>query len=366
MLDRSKVAREFAVKSDELFFDYSNELTRAQQYWQQIVRDPILQQKIMHVQSVGLLPTWQEELDATHQVSSIEQYHILAIDGSQIYPDRHQGISCYLVNTGAAYCHYGNTSFAQFSSEPSIAKAITEHGDITPEIIDCIRTEHELQMGLQKSMEYQTIYPEAPYAFFMDGSLIFWHLDSKDECTKNKYLQSYLAIFQELYTKHIVHAGVISLPKSKELVHIIAAAAIVLGADDTFLHCVDTDIARFFLKSGSRTGLFKNNSPITTQYEKPIQPYFFYLHTGDEIMRCEVPAWIAGDQQLVDLVARICVDQTKKGYGYPVCLAEAHEQAVVKGADREFFYGMLQKMAHGRNQKYHFSQKSIKKRVMSV
>jgi len=365
MLDRSKVAREFASRGDELFIDYSNELAIARMYWQKILADPVLQQKIPFVQSVGILPTWQDALDATSAIDPIHTYHVLAVDGSQIYPDRHQGVSCYLVNTGSAYCKYAATGIAQFNSEPRIASGITEAGEITPDIVDCIRTELELRDSLIKSREYRTDALEQ-YMVMMDGSLIFWHLDSKDDVTKNRFLTSYLTIFQQLYTERILHAGVISLPKSKELVHIIAAAVKVLGKEDTFTHCVDTDIALFFLVAGQRTGVFKNNSPIVSFYQEMVQPYFFYMHTGYEIVRCEIPAWIAREHALVDTVARIVLDQTKKGYGYPVCLAEAHEQAVVKGADREFFYLMLQKMALARNQRYAFSQKSMKKRMISV
>ncbi|MGL6136837.1 MAG: DNA double-strand break repair nuclease NurA, partial [Planktothrix sp.] len=34
--------------------------------------------------------------------------------------------------------------------------------------------------------------------------------------------------------------------------------------------------------------------------------------------------------------------QVQKGYGYPVVLAEAHNQAVVKGGDRTRFFTMLE------------------------
>lgn len=34
--------------------------------------------------------------------------------------------------------------------------------------------------------------------------------------------------------------------------------------------------------------------------------------------------------------------QVQKGYGYPVALAEAHNQAVVRGSDRARFFGLLE------------------------
>lgn len=362
MLNLSKLYEEFLQQKDTLFIDLTSERARARTYWERIIADTALQKKIPFVQSAGSLPTW-EVLDAIHTIPACTQYQVLAVDGSQIYPDRHQGVSCYLINIGTAYCAYGTHSSAQFSSTPSIASSITEWGELPPEVIDCIRTEHELRTGLIQSRRY--IKNAAPFIFMVDGSIIFWHLDSKDEATKQRFLTSYITIFQQLCDERILHAGIISLPKSRELVHIIDAATKIWGKDDAFMHLVDTDIVEFFVKPGERTGAFKNNSVITALYPADLQPYFFYMNTGYEILRIEVPAWIARDTTLVNSMASTVYDQTKKGYGYPVCLAESHEQAVVKAADREYFYALLQKTAHAANRKYVLSQKSAKKRVMS-
>jgi len=85
-------------------------------------------------------------------------------------------------------------------------------------------------------------------------------------------------------------------------------------------------------------------------YPDALHPHFFYLHVGDEIGRVEIPGWIAADEILVNHVASLILDQSIKGAGYPVALAEAHEQAVVKGPDRDFFYHALYKegMVHDR------------------
>ena len=38
----------------------------------------------------------------------------------------------------------------------------------------------------------------------------------------------------------------------------------------------------------------------------------------------------------------LVIAQVQKGYGYPVALAEAHNQAVVRGGDRSRFFGLLE------------------------
>ena len=70
--------------------------------------------------------------------------------------------------------------------------------------------------------------------------------------------------------------------------------------------------------------------------------YFCYLHVGTEIARIEVPAWVAQDEKLSSTALSLIVAQVNKGFGYPVALAEAHNQAVVRGADRSSFFALLE------------------------
>ena len=72
------------------------------------------------------------------------------------------------------------------------------------------------------------------------------------------------------------------------------------------------------------------------------------------------------DPKMIDFVCQVLIDQAVKGQGYPVALAEAHEQAVVKGADREFFFSLIRKVGIERNKQVFASQKSIKKRGIGI
>ena len=109
-----------------------------------------------------------------------------------------------------------------------------------------------------------------------------------------------------------------------------------------------------------------HNSKLAESYPAHLRPCFVYLHVGDEIVRIEIPAWIAQDSELLTRALRIVRDQSIKGNGYPIALAEAHEQAVVNTADRQFFFEMLYKMAVNENYRLHASQKSLKKRYVSI
>jgi hypothetical protein len=71
---------------------------------------------------------------------------------------------------------------------------------------------------------------------------------------------------------------------------------------------------------------------------------FFYLNAGAEIARVELPSWVWEDDALMELLHGALYDQCHSGLGYPMVLAEAHEQAVVRGADREAFYLLIERI----------------------
>jgi NurA domain len=267
---------------------------------------------------------------------------------------------------------YRHEPHVQFESKPYVfaGRDESELEDNPMDIVNAKRQELELQTGLtwcinlfEKSTDMQ--------AFLFDGSLIFWHLASYSTYVKDYYMGRYLGLMHELYAQQILHGGYISLPKSKELVNLIRVELcnfVIEGCTDHKVvdHIVDTTVAGFFLQPGQRTTVFRSNALICKQYPTQLVPHFFYLHVGNEIARVEVPAWIAQDEQKVQSLACIMYDQAAKGHGYPVALAEAHEQAVVKGPDRDFFYHMVHKLAVEHKKQQHISQKSTKKRIIGI
>ncbi len=94
-----------------------------------------------------------------------------------------------------------------------------------------------------------------------------------------------------------------------------------------------------------------------------LRPWFCYVNTGYEIGRIEIPTWIMHNHLLVEKIVGVVWDQIIKGSGYPVCIAEAHEQAVVKATDKEFFYELLTSVAQQQGIVITSSQKAYHKRV---
>lgn len=372
MLNHARVIKELTQAADKLFVDYSVEYQQAYQIWQEIAQDAALIYKVRHAKSSLLVPEWQGLIGKTVPIEPcVSQHRILAIDGSQIYPDKHQGIGCFLVNIGIVELAYGQASGKKvsFDSTPYLFMG-NQDGELsaTTDTVNSKRQELEFNMGLERSIEIKK--KGDPFIFLFDGSLIFWHLDSKDQAIKNTYLPRYIDALESLYKNNILMAGYISLPKSKELINIVRLkqANFVMTEQQTSFceHIVDASLMHSSVPSGSRTIVFKNQSTISESYPEHLKPYFFYIHGAEEVARVEIPAWIAQDESCVEAVASMILDQARKGHGYPVGLAEAHEQAVVKGPDRDFFYHLVQKVGMEHHQRINLSQKIIKKRGLGV
>ena len=375
MLDRSKLLVQLHKVADQLFADDSVTHGSIFKAWSAILADPLFLHKVKAVADAPWpVPLWEGELGLVIQIVSYTQQHVvLSVDGSQIYPDRHHVSSCFLINTGSVILPYGvHGKRVELFSSPTVYKGVDkDQMPYTVDMVNCKRQELELREGLALAQRIKSEDQAAPILLLFDGSLIFWHLLSKDSVVKDLFLHRYCTSLNDLYQENIIAAWYISSPKSKELVSLLRLYLCNFEPEKKALYeetniITDSTIMQRFLPPLSRSIVFKNCSSISNYYPSCVAPYFFYMNTGHEIGRVEIPAWIAKDEALITMVACIVLDQCVKGGGYPVALAEAHEQAVIKGPDRDFFYHMLQKMVIDRGKSVVTSRKSLKKRGMGI
>jgi hypothetical protein len=376
MLDRVKLLKELAHVADKLFIDTAPSCHLAQDIWHIICNDPTFVYKVRQLHNAPWpVPLWQGNLGEVTAINPAAYPHVVfSVDGSQIYPDRHNVLSCCLINTGSVVLPYNMAGKrVQLFSEPRVFAGVDEYKQpFTTESVDCKRQELELRAGLNLGKQLGTEYDDTiAQLLFFDGSLIFWHLSSKEVTLRDQFLHTYCALLDELYTNNILSCWYISMPKSKELMNLVRLHLCNFDTNKKELYesvdgVIDSVIMYNVLEPYMRSIVFSNHSSISAYYPQDLRPFFFYVHTGYEIGRVEIPAWIAHDEIKITLIAQIVIDQCVKGGGYPVVLAEAHEQAVVKGADREFFYHFLQKMGMERNHAQIISRKSLKKRSIGI
>lgn len=432
MLDRAKLAKQINQFADKIFPDFLQSSNIAQKKWQQICNDQYFLQKVEAAQSSFLVPGWQGNLSDVFQIkNNLREYSVLAVDGSQIYPDRNfSGASCFLINSGGCFLKYGQKSIAKFFNKPKLFlpdDLKDERFAFSRDLIDLKREEIEFKTLLDKFLFYKKEFnlKNDESVCLVDGTIIFWPLEGKPPEVKKYFLERYLYYLNQFYKNNILIAGFISFPKSRELVNLIKIGLCRFDLVDCIKchkefddfpckmvdNLIDTKIVRMIFKSfetpafvphkdgthfgsSGRTGMedclenqyplipsvlrsfqrsrmyrgtiFYSNSKIVQSYPDHLKPCFFYLDVGAEIVRIEVPVYVALDEKKIDFICKVAIDQSLKGNGYPVSLAESHEQAVVKNADREFFYHLIYKLGIEQNRRFFMSQKSIKKRGIGI
>ncbi|MBT3341951.1 MAG: DNA double-strand break repair nuclease NurA [Gemmatimonadetes bacterium] len=325
---------------------------------------------------------------------------VAATDGSQIFPDRHEISPCYLLNIGYVLLHYGTGERALLSSRPQLywrdEDLYQEWGGrrsgISRDIVGFRRSLLELTELAELAAASQA--EGHPTVALTDGTLIMWSLEGRPADFRDECLSSVRHVCELLAERRVPLAGYISRPGSSDVVNALRLAMCPMEitdcnrcpglaappesfdpASETPLHrnspcdplegITDAVLMRRVLQPGQRSAIFGSRSRVLDDYGGH-RIHFFYVHVGKEVARIEIPSYVASNPDLLDRVHACVVDQARKGMGYPVSLAEAHEHAVVRGADREAFYRYLEEMFVRHDIHARASLKGLRKRSAAI
>jgi hypothetical protein len=75
---------------------------------------------------------------------------------------------------------------------------------------------------------------------------------------------------------------------------------------------------------------------------------------------------VAEDAARLDLIHAVVYDQCQRGQGYPTALTRSHEQAIVRGADRNMVRVLLESLFAQQGIRAAFSEKEAAKRLRAV
>jgi NurA domain. len=186
-----------------------------------------------------------------------------------------------------------------------------------------------------------------------------WTLAGAEKAMLDHFLRPYLNYLDTMREWKIPVASYISRPRSPEVAGMIrlmlcpdidlekqrgakcsACSDAAAGRTPSCFVCrglSDAEILADMLDEGQRGPLFISMSRVNIESYGNHLVHFFYTRVGREIVRVEMPRWVAEDADLLDRVHALVYDQCLKGQGYPVALARAHEQAVIRAADRRAF-----------------------------
>lgn len=308
-----------------------------------------------------------EPLDTRLPISSPPYSHsVFASDGSQIAPSHHEIAYCYLINVGRVMLHYGQNLHPLLDSLPEV---YYKQEDLQISRQWGIRTEE--WMGYRRSVLEAEILAEMacrwvnppgahqePNLAMVDGSLIYWFLDSLPYEARDLILPPILAAWEQLRETGIPLMGYLSASRSVESMNFLRFHSCPFETPNCMVNCTDLEDKKApcqvieplrdvtlwgqFLQPGERGPLWKSSQRILDLYPEEQQIYFCYVNVGSEIARIELPAWVAQDQNLLEQALGIMLAQVSKGYGYPIALAESHNQAVIRGGDRVRFFALLE------------------------
>ncbi|BAY38600.1 hypothetical protein NIES2111_29480 [Nostoc sp. NIES-2111] len=399
MLDLTKLARQMQGLSQHLSLEAVASRQRLELAQQHLRKAIDVQQELIERQEkwrdriLFANATPLEPLNTRLDIPTPPKLHtVIATDGSQIAPSHHEIAYCYLLNIGRVVLHYGQNRYPILDSIPEVfyrqedLYMSRKWGIRTEEWMSFLRTASEAivlaelacsahegsgewgSRGAEQQNSRGEISssntpssppspPTPPTLAMVDGSLIYWFLEQLPQDARDHILPPILEAWQQMRNAQIPLMGYVSASRNVEAVNFLRLMACPHTAPDCASYCPnqlekvpckvfdplrDTALWTTQLQPGQRGPLWRSNARILELYEDHTT-YFCYVHVGTEIARIEVPAWVAKDTDMFDQALGLMLAQVQKGYGYPVAIAEAHNQAVVRGGDKTRFFALLEK-----------------------
>jgi hypothetical protein len=375
MLDLTKIARQMQGLSEHLAAETVASRQRLEIAQKLMVEANVRQEELVEIQErwrdrfIFSVPTPVESLDSCIDIPIPPKVHtVIATDGSQISPSHHEIAYCYLINIGRVVLHYGQGKHPLLDSLPEV---FYRPEDLYVSRQWGIRVEE--WMGYRRTVseaialgELVTSWAESqrerelkvPTLAMVDGSLIYWFLEGLPGDACDRILPPILEAWEQMRLAEIPLLGYISASRSTESLNLLRLQACPHSTPNCVVNCGnweekkppcqvfeslrDSPFWLSILKPGQRSCLWKSTTRILNLYGESQTIYFCYVHVGSEIARVEFPAWVAENSTLLDQALSLMLAQIQKGYGYPVALAEAHNQAVVRGDDRARFFAFLE------------------------
>ncbi|HBE20557.1 MAG TPA: nuclease [Cyanobacteria bacterium UBA11149] len=290
---------------------------------------------------------------------------VFATDGSQIAPSHHEIAYCYLINIGRVMLHYGQSLYPLLDSLPELfykpedLYVSRKWGIRTEEWMGYRRTVSEISVLAEMACRWVNppgSHFDIPNLAMVDGSLIYWFLESLPTEARDRILPPILEAWDKLRSVNVPLMGYLSAARSSEALNFLRLQACPYPTPDCMTHCGNLDdklpcqvieplrdatFWSIFLKPGQRSALFGSTNRILDLYgDRKI--YFCYVNVGTEIARIEIPEWVVENSTLFNQALSLMLAQVYKGYGYPIALSEAHNYAVVRGGDRASFFALLE------------------------
>lgn len=277
--------------------------------------------------------------------SKIQDYLVIGIDGSQIYPSRHEATSNVgMIKTAATIFDYSTnpSSFqTQINYEFLFADAVEKQFPQAPEIffspslLDCFRQLEELGLAL----EMAKTFPSRKALIMLDATLNFNFLKNINPAISSFFLNQAEQILRKIQKAGTTVISYTSWPKSN---------GVAKGLKTFFCTQSYFERAKCYGNCNSNLCSFltnKNDADILSQLpqSQPVFQYsgnkigeminYFYLSSESETARIDQ----IHQNKPENMSTNIILDQLEKGRGYPLALSEAHVSSEITTAENVLF-----------------------------
>jgi hypothetical protein len=288
-----------------------------------------------------------------------EKGTIIAVDGSQISPDRHAQVYYGLINLGAVQMQLGDNQAPRIEVESRLLhdeQLYTRTGIISDERFSLKR-----DLGERVWLSELARKADPPVIALTDGPVELWGARQGEGSSEfSESLKAYLEALAILESQGVTTCGYVDNPAANLAVRFLEMGLIpedeLSGVRGRFpLRGVfDRELFKRVLGKGERSIVFAIQSRGSREYSGNLALHFFYLNVGvgrnDWIVRVETPAWVVDDEGKLNYLHALLVHQCRLlgNRPYPYILHRAHESALVSMAEKEQVSNMIINELHSR------------------
>lgn len=291
------------------------------------------------------------------------EYVVVSTDGSHLDHDHHRALPCWLINVGRAVIRYGPEPSADLDTDTRLGYTADElyfvHDERRARVQGQLLNVRRQVAEMAALADLCEANPGA--VALVDGTLILTSISRAIQPEPTMFLAEYLTQLERIRASGSVVASYVSRPSSAEAVAALRIGCCPLQECDRDCRLgldADRPCARLGdifdrslyeeagMQAGERAGIWRSTWPTSMQHYGDHAVHFFYLDTGPEIARVELPEWAL--TRVARLHAVLIAQSARGDEGYPRVLIEAHHKAVITAGDRRAFEALLDDALAGR------------------
>jgi hypothetical protein len=290
-----------------------------------------------------------------------EHFTVIAVDGSQVEPDRHGVAFFYLINVGSLVYRHGSGQAPKPRSQPLLGfteddvyeDGVPVAGNLLDVRRDFAEIAHVAQLCQAEALALADEPEPSPIVALVDGTLLLWILEDRSISRQQAKVATYLNGLELIHRTGAAISAFTSRPRHTDvarLLHLVSVDGQVERATrepNQLEHVPDREVFGA-LPAGARSALFLSPTPTNQEHYAPAGQaiHFCYLNVAEEerdpvIARVEMPCWVSQNPEQLRLVHGAIVAQARIRGDYPYALARADELAFVGGQERELLAEMV-------------------------